>query len=55
MTKINQDCELTIREVGKLVVEISAIHNNQFKRRVYIGHTKETAIKKFKDELKKGE
>lgn len=52
MTKINQDCTLTVKEHGKRVVEISAIYNNKFIRRLYIGDTKEKAIEKFKAYLK---
>lgn len=55
MTKINQDCDLTIREHGSKVTEVSAIYNNKFVRRIYLGCDKKQATKKFTDALKKGE
>ena len=51
--KINQDCELNIRELGKRVMEISTIYDNKFIRKIFIGYTLENAEKKFLEELKK--
>lgn len=55
MTKINQDCTITVREISSRVMEVSAIYNNKFIRRVYLGCDKKQATKKFKDALSKGE
>lgn len=55
MTKINQDCDLTIREHSTRVTEVSAIYNNKFVRRLYLGCDKKQATKRFTDALKKGE
>lgn len=53
--KINQDCELNVTIHGKGVIEISTIHDNQFKRKLYLGYTEKQAKDKFKEMLSKGE
>lgn len=55
MTKINQDCTITVREISSRILEVSAIYNNKFIRRVYLGCDKKQATKKFTEAIKKGE
>lgn len=55
MAKINEGCTLNVKEHSPRVIEISAVYNNRFIRRVYIGRNKAQATKKFKDALSKGE
>lgn len=52
MTKINQDCDLTIREHSTRVTEVSAIYNNKFVRRLYLGCDKKQATKRFTGEIR---
>lgn len=55
MAKINADCDLNCIIHSSRVVEISAVYNNQFIRRVYVGVPYEKAVEIFKQEIKKGE
>ena len=55
MAKINDSCDINATALGKHVIEVSAIYNNKFIRRLYIGHTLEKAKKIFMDKLTKGE
>lgn len=54
MAKINADCDLTITSYGKTVTEVSAVYNNHFVKRLYVGMNSKQATKKFKEDLKKG-
>ena len=54
MAKINAECDLTCIIHSSKVVEISAVYNNQFIRRVYVGVPYEKAREIFKQEIKKG-
>lgn len=55
MTKINDTSAICVRSISKGVYEITAVYNNSFKHRTYIGYTKVQATKKFTKALEKGE
>lgn len=53
--KINQDCDLKVTVLGNRCINITTVHDNKFKRRLFVGYTEQQAKDKFKELLKKGE
>ena len=49
-----KDLDINVTIQSKYVTTLSAIYNNRFIQRTYVGMTYKKALKKFEEDLRKG-